>query len=456
MSGLLQHLLLSLRLNFRSRQALVYGFVFPVVFLFAFWGIYSKSSPPLRGEMGQLLTVTILSGACFGLPTAMVAERERGVWRRYRLLPTGTAGIVLSAMVSRVILIGLAILLQLILARFICGADWPARPLLLAVHFLFVTFAFLGLGLMIAMLADDVPAVQALGQIVFLPMLMVGGVGVKLAVLPEWARHVAAFMPGLYAVESLDAAIQPGRASAVPLAFCLTALTLIGLAGCIAGSMMFRWDIGQRLPARRLAWIVAALVPWLTVGIAAEALGYTKPLTPVAAPREPPATTSAAPTWMTISDAEIDRIGFDDLLPDWDKVTPVAASLENLDEAGGARMDAFTTALKSWQGAAVVDQEQRIRNLLAVAAIADLIPDPQEYEITFIIFQHIRATTPDRELRQILTAIALDPAAGRIPASASELGIEGDVNQSEVRHRIGLYARKLLARVLDKPYFGRQ
>ena len=37
--------------------------------------------------MGELLTVTALGGACFGLPTTMVSERERGVWRRYRLAP---------------------------------------------------------------------------------------------------------------------------------------------------------------------------------------------------------------------------------------------------------------------------------------------------------------------------------------------------------------------------------
>ena len=77
MSGLIHHMLLSLRLNFRSTQAVVYGYIFPIVFLFAFYGIYSKSVPPLRGEMAQLLTVTILSGACFGMPTSMVAERER-------------------------------------------------------------------------------------------------------------------------------------------------------------------------------------------------------------------------------------------------------------------------------------------------------------------------------------------------------------------------------------------
>src|SRR5258706_6361151 len=86
MNGLIHHMLLTLRLNFRSKQSLVYGYIFPIIFLLAFWGIYSKEIPPLANELGQLLTVTILSGACFGMPTAMVGESERGGWRRYVLL----------------------------------------------------------------------------------------------------------------------------------------------------------------------------------------------------------------------------------------------------------------------------------------------------------------------------------------------------------------------------------
>ena len=57
------------------------------------------------------------------------------------------------------------------------------------------------------MMADNVPAVQALGQCIFLPMLIIGGVAVPLASLPEWAQHLSAFFPGRYAVEALQACV---------------------------------------------------------------------------------------------------------------------------------------------------------------------------------------------------------------------------------------------------------
>ncbi len=87
MTALLRLTGLSLRLNFRNRTAIVYGYLFPLIFLVAFWAIYRNDRQPLALHVGQLLTVTALGGACFGLPTTIVSERERGVWRRYALAP---------------------------------------------------------------------------------------------------------------------------------------------------------------------------------------------------------------------------------------------------------------------------------------------------------------------------------------------------------------------------------
>ena len=126
--GLLRHFALTLRLNFRSRQAVIYGFVMPVLFLLAFAGIFRGDTPLLQHEMGQLLTITILGGACFGLPTAVVAERERGLWRRYRLLPAPMGGILLATLAARLVLLAAAALLQVVLARAIYGTPLPAAP----------------------------------------------------------------------------------------------------------------------------------------------------------------------------------------------------------------------------------------------------------------------------------------------------------------------------------------
>ncbi|MEO8301766.1 MAG: ABC transporter permease, partial [Rhizomicrobium sp.] len=257
MNALLHLTAASLRLNFRNRMAILYGYLFPLIFLIAFWTAYRNDPVPLALHVGQFLTVTVLGSACFGLPTTIVSERERGVWRRYALAPVGRWTFVVSLLLSRSVLLLTAALLQLALA-FAFGLPMPAHPAGLFIAFCVTSAAFLCFGMVIAMLVDNVPAVQALGQCIFLPMLMIGGVAVPLQSLPAWAQHISAFFPGRYAVEAMQlSATGSGGAG-----FGLLVLSLMAIASAVAATAMFRWD---KALAPRRGWLVLALGMWLAV-----------------------------------------------------------------------------------------------------------------------------------------------------------------------------------------------
>jgi ABC-2 type transport system permease protein len=270
-TALLQQLGITLKLHARNKMALIYSYLFPTIFLVAFWVLYRYEQVPLARHMGELLTVTALGGACFGLPTTMVSERERGVWRRYRLAPVATGTLVSGTVIARYGLLLLAGLLQVALAMTI-GMPLPRHPLALVAAFSCVAFAFIGLGLVIAMMADNVPAVQALGQCIFLPMLIVGGVAVPLGSLPEWAQQLSAFFPGRYAVDAIQSTVTGAGLSGAR--FSIVALILIGAAGCLAGAKMFRWDAQQRFATTASkGWVAVALAAWAAVGVTAEMRG---------------------------------------------------------------------------------------------------------------------------------------------------------------------------------------
>jgi ABC-2 type transport system permease protein len=299
----LHQLGINLKLHARNKMALIYSYLFPTMFLVAFWVLYRFEQVPLVRHMGELLTVTALGGACFGLPTTMVSERERGVWRRYRLAPVPTGTLVSGTVAARYVLLILAGLLQLALAIGI-GMPLPQHPFALFVAFSGVAFAFIGLGLVIAMMADNVPAVQALGQCIFLPMLIIGGVAVPLASLPDWAQRLSTFFPGRYAVDAIQACVTGGGLD--PARFSLVALLIIGMAGCVAGAKMFRWDAQQRFAtAPGKAWVAVALAAWAAVGLAAEMrrgpgskpqASVNPPAPPVTRPAEVPQEPSPPPT----------------------------------------------------------------------------------------------------------------------------------------------------------------
>jgi ABC-2 type transport system permease protein len=264
MRGFLTHLWMSLKLNFRNPMAVVMGYLLPIIFLLVFGAFFNTQRTKMVDQIGPLLTVSILGGACFGLPIAFVSERERGVWRRYKLTPMPTRNFVISLLVARYFLVLTAGIIQLVLARIIYKTPWPLHPIQLWIGFTIATFAFLGIGLIISMAANSTTAVQAWGQAIFMPMLIIGGVAVPLNKLPKWGTHVAAFLPGRYAVHSMDAAVRK-VAGIWPDWFALLALLMIGAAGFLAGVKLFRWENNQKLGRRAMIWAAVAVAMWVVV-----------------------------------------------------------------------------------------------------------------------------------------------------------------------------------------------
>jgi ABC-2 type transport system permease protein len=469
MSGMRAHLAISLRLHFRNRMALIYGYLFPLIFLVAFWVLYRHERVPLLRHMGELLTVSVLGGACFGLPTTLVAERERGVWRRYRVSPVSTGMAVTSTAIARFLILITAGLLQLGLALAV-GMTAPAHPFALLVAFTAVAFAFIGLGLVIAALADTVPAVQALGQCIFLPMLIIGGVAVPLASLPEWALHVSAFFPGRYAVEALQAAVT--GSGLVGMRFSLLALGLIGFAGCLAGANLFRWDSQQRFSQQRgKGWIAVVLIAWLGVGGLAESRNRVavavdseptpaKPggsvtvapkadaLTPTATPPPPPA--PAAPPWSKITDNDIAGLDFR-VPPDEGIVSPFAPAGEEPADFIAQQLADIRNRLPDWPPGDEADDVQRVRNLLYVAGVPDAIQLPVERYVPGVVFEYLQQLYTKDKLTKILTWIALHPEDGTVIDEMPEFGIDGAAGDPNVvRERAYLYAIKYIARLTGR------
>ena len=539
MTAFVQQLRISLTLHYRNRMALIYSYLFPLIFLLAYWVLYRYENVPLARHMGELLTVSVLGGACFGLPTTMVSERERGVWRRYRLTPVSTPALVASTVVARYCILVTAGLLQLAAALAI-GMPMPKHPLDLFIVFAFVSFAFIGLGLVMAMMADNVPAVQALGQCIFLPMLIIGGIAVPLASLPDWAQHLSAFFPGRYAVQALQASVVGTGLGAA--AFELLALVIIGVGGCVAGAKMFRWDAQQRFSARSgKAWVSVALLSWAIVGALSEYRGRiavppapraqsqpapttaavpapsvpaappveapiaepqrTSPpstitlseaekkaevrepergRTPGSSPRLPPSAPSNGPrtaapapppgaapaekpapapqiikpNWqaVTLDDIERDLI-FDRLPADEGIVTPIAPDDEEPDTEVGEHLQYIREMLPSWQPGKVADPVQRVRNILYVAAVPDVLQMPIERFAPIAVFERIREDIPKDQLFKILYWIALHPNDGEDKAVDQLWALRfpnGSVDIEQTRERTALYAVKLLGRVLGK------
>lgn len=466
-------------------MAVVYGHLFPLVVLFAVYGLYSAEQHPLRRHLGELLAITILSGACFALPIAVVRERERGVWLRYRLTPEPRRVAVPATLLAHYLNICFAGAVQLGVALAL-GTPLPAHPLQLAGAFAVTAFALVGLGLLLSTLADTVNAAQALGQCVFLPMLMLGGVAVRVQALPEWARSLSAFFPGRYAVEALQACVTGSGLGSVR--FQLAALLLFGVASLAAALAILPWRRGERVrsPAAR-ATGAAALAVWALVGwlaISGGAYGEdARPATAIAsAPRavspgsgsvvpgvpapadtrapspdsprvgRTPAERPAPAAGQAAALQQLDRaIDYSGLPPDDGLVAPVARASETPPAEISDQLECMRMMIPGWAPGRVADPVQRVRNYLYVAAVVDVYQTGDlERWVPLLVAEQLTREMGREELARALARVASSPGEGDMSATAEMRGVcferDAPADAAQVRERVGFYALKLLGR----------
>jgi len=131
-------------------------------------------------------------------------------------------------------------------------------------------------------------------------------------------------------------------------------------------------------------------------------------------------------------------------------VAPVAGSLDDLPAASKTRVAGIRDLLDNWQPAQEGAVVQRVRNLLSAAAVFDVLEDPDEAAVGYVILDSIRRQVPDRDLKKVLTYIIENPSADSVLTRVPALGIRGEITEAAARERSALYARKLLKRILVK------
>ena len=182
------------------------------------------------------------------------------------------------------------------------------------------------------------------------------------------------------------------------------------------------------------------------------------PLALAAAPASKPATTQSATTQTAkkkspvdaITQKDIDAITYDDAQDDSGFITPLAADLDNLDNDSKKRLDDWTAKLNDWAGAKEENVPQRVRNLLSVASLADMVHSEFEGETAYVIFEKLKSEIDKDELIKACAWIVLKPDEGRCITRIPELGWDDEIEEDGIRERVSMYAKKLLGRLVGK------
>jgi len=231
----------------RSRQTLVLNLLVPLIFLVVTaraGGQAAGASAPLGGatfEIGLALTYGLIASAMMGYSITVARDREAGVFQRLRVAPVPTWAIMLSrllvqfgaAIVSSIIVIVIGSIIHQV-------AFSVGTYLLMLVVALFGAAMFLGIGQAIVGLIRSTAAVNAIGRVVYIVLILLGILGAS-GVLGDAVQNISAWTP-VGALITLFAGVQQlsawGWAQSGALLAC--AGYLVVFAG--VGIRWFQWE----------------------------------------------------------------------------------------------------------------------------------------------------------------------------------------------------------------------
>ncbi len=234
--------IIELKLTLRDRQALFWTYVFPLLFLFLFCTIFGRGNPKaVAGLMAGLLCISAMAGGFFGLSIDLVTSRERGILRRYKLSPIHPL-LLISGRLAANFLIALSTLLMqigvaIVVYQMPIAGSFVAMMVMLSIGAL----AFLALGLLIASVAQSVKVALLLANLLFFPLMFLGGAAIPKFMLPPAILKISRLMPSNYMVEGLGRIMVDGK-SLSDSGPQLMVLAATFVAASFVAAKLFRWE----------------------------------------------------------------------------------------------------------------------------------------------------------------------------------------------------------------------
>jgi len=244
----------------RTPRALLFGALFPIIFLLLFNSLFTNGGPQTTTVAGKTIDVHsyftagliayALALSCFSTPLmSLVSARERGQLKRQRGMPppawTFVAAQVLRSVTFAFVVGGIMIAIGVIFY----GVHLPAQTVPGFVIYLFLGTATLSaLGIAATSLAKNEDSAQPIGAFTVVMLSFVSGIFIQLDTLPSFLQEIGRIFPLYHVAQGLQSTVAMDPSGIGLSGGDVAALLIWGLGGIWIAARSFKWEPQGRSP----------------------------------------------------------------------------------------------------------------------------------------------------------------------------------------------------------------
>lgn len=236
------------RMFWRSREAAIFVFVFPLLLYALLSSVYSDEIdgvPSADVLLAGILGYGAANTAFAGLAIILVGRRESGFLKRLRATPLPPAAYMTAVLLSTLAVFALQAVALLALGAALFGASRPANVLGFAGAVVLGVACFAGMGLGAAALIRSAEGASAVVNVVLLPMAFLSGSFGPTRDFPDYLRALADVLPLTYFLDVVERVYLDGDSLlADPAA--LAVVVAWGAAGLLVALRRFGWMPRER------------------------------------------------------------------------------------------------------------------------------------------------------------------------------------------------------------------
>jgi ABC-2 type transport system permease protein len=228
----------------RSREAAVFVFLFPLVLFALLTAVYNgdiHGKPASWALLAGMLGYGAANTAFSGLALLLVARREVGILKRIRATPIPTTTYIAGVLTSIMFVFALQAAALFVLGRLLKSTPWPTHVLSLVLALALGAAAFAGLGVAITAFIRSLEGSSAALSLVVLPVAFLSGSFGERQDYPAALRAIGDVLPLKYLLDAINAIYLHGRELwDEPTA--IAVLAAWGALGLAVAVRKFRWE----------------------------------------------------------------------------------------------------------------------------------------------------------------------------------------------------------------------